>query len=162
MRDKEVKIKKLGIAKYNFVKFNDFNYNQFFISSDKFFKVFDIRNNKEIENINEFKNANEVVNDSISYLISNNNLTSSISNTSNTNGISNISNLSNISNTNNINTLQLFSNKENNYKLIKTWDGINNISCISMNNLRLKYPEIMLLGTEFGDLYYSNINNISN
>ena len=50
----------------------------------------------------------------------------------------------------------------NGYKLIKSWDGISNISCISMNNFRLKYPEIILLGSEAGDLYYSNINNLTN
>jgi len=135
IRDKEVKIKKHGIMKYNFVKFNEFNDNQYFVSSEKFFKIFDLRNHQEIESIPEFKNTAEMVNDSNSFLITEKN------------------------------SIKLYFNKEINkdgeYALAKSWK-LNNISCIGMDNPRLKFPDIILLGTDVGDLYYSNLANTNN
>ena len=42
------------------------------------------------------------------------------------------------------------------YTEIKNWE-INDISCLSINNPLLKNPEIIAIGCENGDIYYSNI-----
>jgi hypothetical protein len=60
---------KLPKQKFNFVKFNHLNENQYFIGGADSIKIFDVRNNLEIESIPEFSNAIDILNDSKSYLV---------------------------------------------------------------------------------------------
>lgn len=68
----EKEFKKVKISKdnnYNFLKFNPVNKNQFFISSENEFKVYDIREGKEVDSINKFKNCIDISLDGFKYLV---------------------------------------------------------------------------------------------
>lgn len=58
----------MGYLEYLLIKFNPLNPYQYFISSSKSFKVFDIRNYNQIEEIEELKGSVNVYNDTTSFL----------------------------------------------------------------------------------------------
>ena len=119
----------LSKQEYNFVKFDIFDENEFYVSSKQSFKVFDTRTFKEIYEIPQFKNCLDIYNDNSSnYLISKKDSLTHI----------------------------CYETNMKKYTEIKNWE-INDISCLSINNPLLKNPEIIAIGCENGDIYYSNI-----
>ena len=128
-KDKEFKVIKLGYDKYNYTKFNKFNDYQYFISSANSFRIFDIRTNYEIETIEEFKNSSEIINDSKNYMI----------------GFQGNKSME-------VYDLDLL---KGGYSLSNTWKNITNVSCISANSKYFEYPELIAVGNENGDLFYS-------
>jgi len=131
LKDKEFKLMKLGYDNYNFVKFNNFNDYQYFISSKNSFRIFDIRTNYEIENIEEFKNSTEIINDSKNYMLGYLDNTLSVYDTDVLKG---------------------------GYTLQNSWKDILNVSCISTNSKYYEVPELIAIGNDNGDLYYSKLN----
>ena len=128
-RDNEVNIKKLPKQSFNFIKFNPFDEYEVFVSGKESFKVYDTRTFLELYEVPQFKNSLDIYNDN-----SNNYL---------------------ISKKDSVN----YYNYDTNYKKfneVKNWD-LNDISCLSINNTSFKNPDIITIGCENGDLYYSNI-----
>lgn len=128
-RDNEFTIKKPNKQSYNFVKFNHFNEYEYYVSAKESFKIYDIRNFQEICEVSQFRNCLDIYNDnSNNYLISKRD------------------------------SVNYFSYDVNQKKFneIKNWD-LNDISCLSINNYSFKNPDIITIGCDNGDLYYSNI-----
>lgn len=64
---KKIKIHKDNI--YNFIKFNPLNENQFFVSSEKEFLIYDIKEGKELENIHILANCIDITMDSFRFIV---------------------------------------------------------------------------------------------
>ena len=128
-KDSEFTIKKLDKQTYNFVKFNQFNEFEYYISAKESFKIYDIRTFQEVYEIPQFKNCLDIFNDNCNnYLISKRD------------------------------SVNYFTYEVNQKKFseIKNWE-LNDISCLSINNHSFKNPDIITIGCDNGDLYYSNI-----
>jgi len=69
LNEKEYKKIRVGKENFNFIKFNALNKNQFFLSSEECFKVFDIKEGREIDSINAFANCVDIHLDSNKYLV---------------------------------------------------------------------------------------------
>lgn len=67
----EKELKKIRVPKnnFNFIKFNALNKNQFFLSSEDSFKVYDIKEGREIDSINAFANCVDINLDSNKFLV---------------------------------------------------------------------------------------------
>jgi hypothetical protein len=69
--DKQLKKMQLGHANYKLVKLNHTNENQFYISSDDKFLIYDLRTFQQLDNIDEFKGCIDIFNDSQIFLVNN-------------------------------------------------------------------------------------------
>lgn len=67
--EKDHKKIKMPNVNFKYVKFNPINDYQFFVCSENFFKIYDIRNNLEMDSISIFANSVEVLNDSKNFLL---------------------------------------------------------------------------------------------
>jgi len=130
-KEKEFKKIKLNYDKYNFVQFNRMNDFQYFVSSQNSFRIFDIRTYYELENIEEFKNSSEIINDTKNFLLGYRDKSLSVYQTDLLKG---------------------------GYSLHNNWKDILNVSCINMNTKYFDCPDLIALGNENGDLFYSDIN----
>lgn len=67
----EKEFKKINVSKsnFNFIKFNPLNKNQFFLSSEEAFKIYDIKEGREIDSINAFVNCVDINLDSNKFLL---------------------------------------------------------------------------------------------
>jgi hypothetical protein len=128
-KDNEVQIKKMKKTEFNLVKFNPFDEFEVYISSKDSFKIYDTRMFQEICEIQQFKNCLDIYNDN-----SNNYL---------------------ISKRDSINFFN-YDAMTKKFNEIKNWE-LNDISCLSINNSSFKNPDIITIGCDNGDLYYSNI-----
>lgn len=128
-RDNEVHIKRLSKQSYNFVKFNVFEEYQFYVSSNDSFKVYDTRTFQVLYDMPQFKGCLDIYNDNCSNYL--------------------------ISKKDSINYF-FYDVGLNKFNELKNWD-LNDISCLSINNHSYKNPDIITIGCDNGDLYYSNI-----
>jgi len=128
-KNNEFTVKKLPKQVYNFVKFNQFNEYEYYVSGKDSFRIYDIRTFQEICEISQFRNSLDIYNDNChNYLISKRD------------------------------SVNYFSYDVNQQKFneIKNWE-LNDISCLSINNHSFRNPDIITIGCDKGDLYYSNI-----
>lgn len=122
-------IKKLPKLDFNLVKFNTFEEYELYVSSKDSFKIYDTRTLTEVCEIPQFKNLLEIHNDN-----SNNYL---------------------ISKRDSVNYFN-YDPHQKKFNEVKNWE-LNDISCLSINNANFKNPDIITIGCDNGDLYYSNI-----
>ena len=99
------------------------------MSSNDYFKVYDTRTYQEIYEVTQFKGCLDIYNDNCSNYL--------------------------LSKRDSINYYNYDSSLRK-YNEIKNWD-LNDISCLSINNPSFKNPDIITIGCDNGDLYYSNI-----
>jgi hypothetical protein len=125
----EKQFKKLQLEKdcYKLVKLNHVNENQFYVVSENKFSIYDLRTYQSFEQVEEFKNCSEVFNDSESYLLMQDG------------------------------HLNLYSYTTNTPTLLKDFDGISNLKHLNCNLQNYNNPDIIILGNNNGDLFYSNI-----
>jgi hypothetical protein len=67
--EKDYKKIQLEKSEMKYVKFNQINPNEYFVCTKEYFKIYDIRTNKEIENKEQFKNSFDIFNDSVNFLL---------------------------------------------------------------------------------------------
>lgn len=123
-----VKIK-LPKQPFQFVKFNPMNENQYFISTDSSFKIYDVRTNIEMEAVSEFSNSIDIFNDSNTFL------------------------------TVKQNNLSLYNFYSANLDKLNEWNSFGLISHFNLNSLNFANPELLIVGNTNGDLFYSNLEN---
>ncbi len=69
LNEKEFKKIKIQKGNFNFIKFNSINKNQFFVSSQESFKIYDIKEGREIDSIKSFANCVDINLDANKYLL---------------------------------------------------------------------------------------------
>ena len=69
LNEKEFKKIKVSKSNFNFIKFNALNKNQFFLSSEDSFKIYDIKEGREIDSIKAFANCVDILLDSNNFLV---------------------------------------------------------------------------------------------
>lgn len=125
--DKEVKKIKLPKKNYKFVKFNPLNELQYFISTEESFKIYDMRTNLEIDSVEEFADSIDIFNDSSQFL------------------------------TVKPNELSLYTFNAGKTEKQREWNTFGSISHLNMNSVNYDNPEVIILGNDNGDVYYSNL-----
>jgi WD40 repeat protein len=110
---------------FNYVKFNPLNDFQYFICTESYFKIYDLRNNIEIGSVREFSNSIDIVNDSKNYLLTFNQ------------------------------GLKLFSFKNHTEELNREWNEFGNVSFCNMGFFNYTNPDVIVVGNENGDVFYS-------
>jgi hypothetical protein len=120
--------KKINLMKknYKYVKFNPLNDFQYFICSETDFKIYDIRNNLEMDSVDAFADSIDIFNDSKNFLIAKNE------------------------------GLFLYTFCSSKMESVKEWTEFDQISHANMNIINYSNPELILIGNEQGDVFYSN------
>jgi WD40 repeat protein len=131
-QEKEHKKIKLPKENYKFVKFNPMNESQYFIGSEESFKVYDLRTNLEINNVEEFKNSIDFFNDSKKSLVVREE------------------------------GLEVYTFSLHETLKEKEWLDFGAVTHFNINSINYSNPDIMILGNESGDVYLSNLENIEN
>lgn len=127
--DKECSKLKYPHHNYKIVKFNPLNEYQYFIGHEDSLKIYDVRNNLEMDSINEFVDAIEIFNDSKKFLVAK------------TEGLE----------------LSAFNN--NKLEIIKEWKNFGEVSHFNMNIINFNNPDTIIIGNEAGDLFHSTFEN---
>lgn len=123
--EKECNKIKLPQNHHKILKFNPINHYQYFVGDEESLKIFDLRNNLEIDSFPEFACAIDVFNDTKKFLVAK------------SEGLS-LSSLSSL-----------------NLEKIKEWYEFGSVSHVNMNILNLNNPDAILVGNESGDLFHS-------
>lgn len=124
--EKEFKKIKIQPENFKYIKFNPLNDFQYFICTDSYFKIYDIRNNFEMDSVEQFANSIDIFNDSKNYLLVKQS------------------------------EINLFHFNTHKVEKLKEWNNFGTLSHANMNSVNYCDPEIILLGNENGDLFYSN------
>jgi len=127
--EKECNKVKLPHYNYKILKFNPIYPNQYFIGHENSLKIYDIRNNLEIDSIEEFGNALDVFNESNKFLIVKEE------------------------------GLELYNYYNLKIEKEKEWKDFGCVSHVNLNTINLNNPDIILVGNESGDLFHSSIDN---
>lgn len=124
---KDFKKVTLEKSNYKYVKFNPMNEYQYFICSEESFKIYDVRNNLEMDSVEQFANSDDIFNDSSTYLLVHKE------------------------------GLKLYAFSENKVEIVKDWNEMGEVTFCDMNSVNYTNPEIIVVGNENGDLYCSNL-----
>lgn len=116
---------KLPSEDYKLIKFNTVNDNQFFISSEQSFKVFDIRTYTEIRSCEMLSNSSHLLNDTNQFLIGK------------------------------PSSLCLFEGGKSDVSFIREWEEVGNTTMLNMNDKNFTDPEIIAIGNDKGDVFFS-------
>jgi hypothetical protein len=128
--EKECKKIKLPKQEYKYVKFNSLNNFQYFVCSEESFKIYDVRNHLEMDSVVEFANSIDIFNDSKNFLLVK------------TEG------------------LELHTFNLHKVEKLKDWMSFGKVSYANMNSVNYSNPDLIIVGNENGDLFYSNQESI--